>query len=88
MRSDISTIQRYYQLIPQSIRNPTRAFQRAGFEDASAASILNRLRNLSREQLVSGAVISAELVGFFTVGKMIGRAKLVGYRGDPHLNGH
>ena len=27
-------------------------------------------------------VVGAEVLGFFTVGEMIGRLKLVGYRGD------
>ena len=27
-------------------------------------------------------VVTAEVLGFFTVGEMIGRFKLVGYRGD------
>lgn len=29
-------------------------------------------------------VIGAELLGFFTVGEILGRFKLVGYRGDTH----
>jgi F-type H+-transporting ATPase subunit g len=44
--------------------------------------VLNSIRNISTAQLVSGAVIGAELLGFFTVGEMIGRFKLIGYRGD------
>ena len=32
--------------------------------------------------MVSVGVIGAEVLGFFTVGEMIGRFKLVGYRGD------
>jgi len=33
-------------------------------------------------QLVGLGVIGAELLGFFTVGEMIGRMKLIGYRGE------
>jgi F-type H+-transporting ATPase subunit g len=33
-------------------------------------------------QWAAGGVIVAELLGFFTVGEMIGKMKLVGYRGD------
>lgn len=37
---------------------------------------------MDRKQLASAAVIGAEVLGFFTVGEMIGRFKVVGYRGD------
>jgi hypothetical protein len=37
---------------------------------------------MNRAQLVSGGVILAEVLGFFTVGEIIGRFKLVGYRGE------
>ncbi len=48
----------------------------------SPEGILNRMRNLSNQQLVSAGVVTAEVLGFFTVGEMIGRFKVVGYRGD------
>ena len=44
--------------------------------------ILSAIRNVDRRQLASGGVIFAEVLGFFTVGEMVGRMKLVGYRGD------
>ena len=47
-------------------------------------AILSRVRNMDRAQLVSGGILVAEVLGFFTVGEMIGRMKLVGYRGDTH----
>jgi hypothetical protein len=31
---------------------------------------------------VAGGVVAAEVLGFFTVGEMIGRMKLVGYHGE------
>ena len=36
--------------------------------------------------MVAAGVVGAEVLGFFTVGEMIGRMKLVGYRGGvtPH----
>lgn len=34
--------------------------------------------------MVSAGVVGAEVLGFFTVGEMVGRFKLVGYRGDVH----
>lgn len=48
----------------------------------SPEGILSWIRNANREQLVSAGVIGAEVLGFFTVGEMIGKMKLVGYRGD------
>ena len=46
--------------------------------------ILSRVRNMNGQQLASAGVIGAEVLGFFTVGQMLGRLKLVGYRGDVH----
>lgn len=48
----------------------------------SPDTILSRIRNVNRQQLVAAGVVGAEVLGFFTVGEMIGRMKLVGYRGD------
>lgn len=50
--------------------------------------VLNSVRNMSREQMISAGVIGAEVLGFFTVGEMIGRMKLVGYRGEVHHEDH
>lgn len=48
---------------------------------------LNSIRNVNRQQLAAVGVVGAELLGFFTVGQMIGRFKLVGYHGEP-AHGH
>lgn len=46
---------------------------------------MERIRNVNQAQVVSGGILFAELLGFFTVGEMIGRRKLVGYRAaDAH----
>lgn len=37
---------------------------------------------MSTQQMATVGVIAAELLGFFTIGEMIGRFKLVGYRGE------
>ena len=42
---------------------------------------LSRFRNLSRGDLAFAGVVGAEVLGFFTIGEMLGRMKLVGYRG-------
>ncbi|KAL3425147.1 mitochondrial f1f0-atp synthase [Phlyctema vagabunda] len=80
----VSTFQSYFQQIVKSVRNPGQLFQQAAktSENASPQGIAARIRNINSAQLVSGGVIFAELLGFFTVGEMIGRMKLVGYRGE------
>jgi F-type H+-transporting ATPase subunit g len=45
-------------------------------------------RALSRTQLAAGGVLLAECLGFFTVGEMIGRFKLVGYHGEANAAHH
>ena len=43
---------------------------------------------MDRETLTTAAVVSAEVLGFFCVGEMIGRFKIVGYRGGAHHSEH
>jgi F-type H+-transporting ATPase subunit g len=45
-----------------------------------------QVRNISRTQVVAGGVLLAECLGFFTVGEMIGRFKLIGYHGEVHAH--
>jgi len=42
---------------------------------------------MGTQQWLNMGVIGAEVIGFFTVGTMIGRLKIVGYRGEPE-HGH
>lgn len=49
---------------------------------------LTRLRNMDRETLTTTGVVAAETVGFFCIGEMIGRFKIVGYRGGAHHGEH
>jgi F-type H+-transporting ATPase subunit g len=42
------------------------------------------VRNINRQQMASIAVVGAEVLGFFTIGTMIGRLKIVGYHGEVH----
>ncbi|MDF2444738.1 MAG: F-type H+-transporting ATPase subunit g, partial [Subtercola sp.] len=53
---------------------------------ANPKSLLEQVRNINRAQVVAGGVVVAEVLGFFTIGEMIGRMKLVGYHGktDAH----
>ena len=50
----------------------------------SGGDMLGRIRNMNRQQMASVGVLAAECLGFFSVGEMLGRFKLVGYHGDQH----
>ena len=52
--------------------------------NSSPENALSVVRNMDRAQWATAGVVAAEVLGFFTVGEMIGRLKLVGYRGDVH----
>ena len=81
---DLAAFQKYTQPFINAIRNPAGLLNRttdtAG--TMSPEGILSRMRNVNMQQLMSAGVVGAEVIGFFTVGEMIGRMKLVGYRGD------
>lgn len=77
------TFQSYFQSILKSARNPSALFSQVSKNSATTPSaILQQARNINTTQMVSMGVITAELLGFFTVGEMVGRMKLVGYRGE------
>ena len=78
---NIQAFQSYAQPIINAVRQPGSIFTQLG-SSVSPESILSRIRSLDRKQLASAGVIGAEVLGFFTVGEMIGRFKVVGYRGD------
>lgn len=67
-------MQSYYQNLWRSVQN--------GSILNSPQNFLNQARNLNSAQLAAGGVVLAECIGFFTVGEMIGRFKLVGYHGE------
>ncbi|KAG5928433.1 hypothetical protein E4U42_000636 [Claviceps africana] len=70
----MATFQNVYQNLWKSLQNRT-LFR-------SPQNILQQARNVSNAQLVAGGVVAAECLGFFTVGEMIGRFKIVGYHGE------
>jgi F-type H+-transporting ATPase subunit g len=70
----VSTFQGFYQNLWQSVQN--RSIVQSG------QNFLQSVRGLSTAQLATGGVVLAECLGFFTVGEMIGRFKLVGYHGE------
>ncbi|PFH59136.1 hypothetical protein XA68_12776 [Ophiocordyceps unilateralis] len=69
-----TTFQTYYQ-------NLWRALQ-SGSLIQSPQTMMQQMRALSTTQLVAGGVVAAECLGFFTVGEILGRFKLIGYRGE------
>lgn len=46
-----------------------------------ACTAIESVRTGNKKDLVFIGVLSAEILGFFTVGEIIGRRKLIGYRG-------
>jgi len=71
---NMATFQTTYQNIIKSIQNRTII--------QSSQNLVQQVRNIGPAQLAAGGVVAAEVLGFFTVGEMIGRFKLVGYRGE------
>ncbi|ROV99334.1 hypothetical protein VSDG_04005 [Cytospora chrysosperma] len=78
----LSTFQSYFNRALNAVKNPQSLLQSASSATTAPASAVNQVRNISRAQLAGGAVLLAEVLGFFTVGEMIGRFKLVGYHGE------
>ncbi|QPG96081.1 hypothetical protein C2857_003103 [Epichloe festucae Fl1] len=70
----LATFQNVYQNLWKSFQNRT-LFQ-------APQNLLQLARNVSNAQLIAGGVVAAECLGFFTVGEMIGRFKIVGYHGE------
>lgn len=78
-------MQSYWQNAWQMVKNPTSLIQTANQTAAkaqSSASIVEQVRNINRAHVIAGGVIFAECLGFFTVGEMIGRFKIIGYHGE------
>ncbi|KAI9868219.1 MAG: hypothetical protein M1813_006964 [Trichoglossum hirsutum] len=80
----LSTFQQYFQSLIHVIRNPTSLFASTTTttNTLSPSSMLNLLRNANGQQLAATGVVIAEVIGFFTIGEILGRFKLVGYRGE------
>lgn len=67
----------------KAIRNPAAMLNEgvtAGTQ-YTPEGILSRIRNVNRQELAFLGVVGAEVLGFFTIGEMIGRMKVVGYTG-------
>ncbi|KAI9853080.1 MAG: hypothetical protein M1838_001581 [Thelocarpon superellum] len=80
----VATFQAYFQPIVRGVQNPSRLVSEVNSytHSLTPAHVLNQIRNTSAQQLATVGVISAEVLGFFTAGEMLGRFKIVGYRGE------
>ncbi|PWY89996.1 hypothetical protein BO70DRAFT_358992 [Aspergillus heteromorphus CBS 117.55] len=74
---NLVTFQSYFQPLINVFSNPA-ALKNAGF---SSQSILSRVRNANKKEIALAGVTLAEVIGFFTVGEIVGRMNIVGYRG-------
>ena len=70
---NIEAFQSYSRPLIQALRHPSTVF---------TGDLLARIRNADRQSIISTGVLFAEVVGFFSVGEMLGRLKLVGYHGE------
>lgn len=92
----MQTVQTYLQPVRNAMSNPSSLMATTQQTAQSAAqtaanspqTFLARIRNMDRETMTSAAVIGAETIGFFCVGEMLGRFKIVGYRGGNHGEHH
>ncbi|KAI9817178.1 MAG: hypothetical protein M1827_001290 [Pycnora praestabilis] len=80
----VATFQSYFQPLVNVVRHPMSVFTHTttSTNTMSPEHILSQIRSLNRESMVTVGVVFAEVLGFFTVGEMLGRFKLVGYRGE------
>ncbi|KAF9728954.1 hypothetical protein PMIN04_011776 [Paraphaeosphaeria minitans] len=82
---NMATIQQYLQPVTNALKNPSSLLNVSKAAESSSAqpvSMLNRVRSTSQQQWLAAGIIAAEVVGFFSVGEIIGRFKLVGYRSN------
>ncbi|CRG89514.1 mitochondrial F1F0-ATP synthase g subunit, putative [Talaromyces islandicus] len=80
----IATFQSYFQPLINAVRNPS-TIKNLKF---SPQGLLGRARGLSTKEWALVGVTTAEVIGFFTVGEIIGRRQIVGYQGEPAHAGH
>ena len=85
----MQTVQSYLTPLTNAIRNPSSVASRTSNAAGSAAdtavnnpqSFLARVRDMDSATLLAAGIVTAETIGFFCVGEMIGRFKIIGYRG-------
>ena len=53
---------------------------------ASPEAVMNNMRSMDNQQLINAGVLVAEVIGFFTIGEILGRFKFIGYRSSGHAH--
>lgn len=81
LRRSSKVWEQYYHQTLELLKNQQLLQQQVKKFMGNPADLQNRIRSLSAAQVAGGAVVGAEILGFFTIGEIIGRMKLVGYRG-------
>ncbi|KAI9883420.1 MAG: tRNA-dihydrouridine synthase 3 [Watsoniomyces obsoletus] len=76
----LSTFQSYLQPVLNAMRHPRDILSSSSI--FNPIHLLHRIRSMSSQEMAAAAVVTAELLGFFTVGEILGKFKLVGYRGE------
>ena len=85
-RSTMLTVQTYLQPVTKAIQNPSAFINRAP-APKDPQSFLNRVRDMDSATLKQVGIVTAEVIGFFSVGEMLGRFKIIGYRSEaPHAH--
>jgi F-type H+-transporting ATPase subunit g len=79
----MATIQQYLQPVTKAAKNPQSLLSTVQSASAQPVNMLNQVRSMSSTQWMTVGIVAAEVIGFFTVGEMLGRLKLVGYRAKP-----
>lgn len=81
----VAQFQSYLEPLINVFRNPRSISSVASSLTSSVnpETVLSSIRNVNSRQLANAGIITAQVLGFFTVGEMIGRMKIVGYHGEP-----
>jgi F-type H+-transporting ATPase subunit g len=77
----LAQFQSYLQPAINVVKSPKTLLSSAS--SITPKTVLSSIRNTNRQQLITLSVAGAEVLGFFTVGTMIGRMKVIGYHGEP-----
>lgn len=83
----MQSFQSYWQNVLKRVQG-TASSTASAAASGNTPSLLSRVQNMNRAQLIAGGVVVAECLGFFTVGEMVGRFKLIGYHGDAGAAHH
>ena len=90
LRRSLSTLQTTFQTAYKTAARVAAQEDSVIFETMAKENrkLLQQTRNLNRAQLVAAGVLLAECLGFFTVGEIIGRFKIIGYHGGNSAAHH